>query len=134
MGRAIRAVRLRQNITQTDAAERASVSRTSWVSWEDGRPMVLRSDVQDRIAQVLGVDREELLLEQVRQREHASRNPRATGAGEREADWRGPDRETAVFPLKAGRVVIEFPAGMDADSWEELEEYLQLFLKRRRAS
>jgi hypothetical protein len=36
----------------------------------------------------------------------------------------------AMFPLVEGDVTLTFPADLSADSFDELNSYLQIFLKR----
>lgn len=43
------------------------------------------------------------------------------------------DTRQAVFPLTEGDVTITFPANMSADGFEELSDYLEIFLKRAAA-
>lgn len=42
----------------------------------------------------------------------------------------GPGMSRAAFPLAEGPVYLTFPEGLTADGYEELAEYLQIFLKR----
>lgn len=42
----------------------------------------------------------------------------------------GPGMQQAVFPLAEGPVYLTFPAELTSDGYAELEEYLQIFLRR----
>lgn len=136
LGRALRALRDHQGLTQQEAADRYGVSRNSWIAYENGeRQLILRSDIQTRLAVALNCEREELMLQlaaltPIRQR------PGVAGLGEvanRPFDL-GPDRQQAVFPLAEGEVVMTFPADLSPAGVAELAQYLALFLKARGGS
>ncbi len=64
MAAAIRSLRVRAALSQSDAAEALDVSRQAWQNYEAGvRQNILRSDVQHQIARALGVQREDLIRE-----------------------------------------------------------------------
>jgi transcriptional regulator with XRE-family HTH domain len=73
MGAAIRELRkmagpLGVKISTTEAGRRAGVTRQTWENYENAKgPVILRQDVQDQIAQALGVTREDLLMQYRRQ-------------------------------------------------------------------
>lgn len=68
IGRAIRALRERAGLTQEDAAEALGVRRQAWQNYESGaRQTVLRTDLQERLAAALGLERADLLRERDRQ-------------------------------------------------------------------
>lgn len=68
IGAALKALRDRADLTQEQAAERMGVTRQGWQKYEaEGKPVVLRTDMQDRLAAAIGLTREDLLRERDRQ-------------------------------------------------------------------
>lgn len=68
IGAAVKALRERAGMTQDQAGEALGVTRQAWQQYETaGKPVLLRSDMQDRLAKALGVTREDLLRERDRQ-------------------------------------------------------------------
>lgn len=62
--KAIKRLRQTANLTQLEAAKRIGQTKQSWQAYEAGnRQVVLRLDVQDRVARALGVSREDLVEE-----------------------------------------------------------------------
>ena len=37
----------------------------------------------------------------------------------------------AIFPVEAGGVTVRFPENMSKDCWEDLAEYLKVFLEKQ---
>lgn len=67
LGDAIRALRERVDMTQSEAAKAIGVTRQAWQNYEAGaRQAILRSDLQDQIARALGVNRADLVRERDR--------------------------------------------------------------------
>lgn len=65
--KAIKRLRQRADITQAEAALRIGQTKQSWQAYEDGkRQVILRIDVQERVARALGVTRDELVEERER--------------------------------------------------------------------
>lgn len=70
---ALRALRERAGMTQEAAAEAMGVTRQAWQQYETaGKPVLLRTDMQERLAEALGLGRDDLLRERDRQ---AGRSP-----------------------------------------------------------
>lgn len=132
VGDALRALRERRGFTQERAAEALRVSRTAWQNYESGRPVVLRTDMQLRLAQALGAKREDLLAI-LREQQGATASHSAFGVEETGMLFSGPGRQQAIFPLSEGDVIVSYPAGLTPDGFQELNDYLELFLKRARA-
>lgn len=63
MGRAIAMARERAGLSQEDLAERMAVSRQTISRYESGRAAVLRSDLQRRVADALGISLDDLMAE-----------------------------------------------------------------------
>jgi transcriptional regulator with XRE-family HTH domain len=125
IGRAIKQMRHRAGLTQLEAAEALNVSRIAWQNYENGRPTVLRIDLQDRIAKALDGSRQEMLA-------FAGLGPEGHAPQDGEEDGGAFGRAQAVFPLREGEVVLSFPEEMSADAVEELNRYLELFISSRR--
>jgi transcriptional regulator with XRE-family HTH domain len=67
LGEALRALRERAGITQEAAGEAMGVTRSAWGSYENGgKPVVLRTDMQERLAAAIGLTREDLIRERDR--------------------------------------------------------------------
>lgn len=129
LAEAIRSLRNQRHMTQQDAADALGVTRAAWQNYETGRLIILRSDMQDRIATALGVSREDLLLEKTRLAPSGKRHARpVTGFSERETTYDA-DRVQAVFPTSQGHVILSYPADLNADGLEQLNEYLTIWMK-----
>lgn len=67
VGRALRSLRERADISQETAAAAMGVSRQAWSQYETlGKPVMLRSDLQEKLSEAIGVTRHELLRERDR--------------------------------------------------------------------
>ncbi|HEX7887291.1 MAG TPA: LexA family transcriptional regulator [Phenylobacterium sp.] len=68
LGKALKALRERAGMTQEAAAEALGVTRQAWQNYEaGGRNTILRTDLQERLASALGLERSDLLRERDRQ-------------------------------------------------------------------
>lgn len=134
MGRALKALRESRELTQQEAADRAGVTRTAWQNYESGRAVILRSDLQRRLARSLGADEEELALHAESFRNIGRRSTAASlSAHDRAQSFDGLPRGQAVFPLAEGEVVITFPQDLSREGFAEMAQYLSIFLKGRGA-
>lgn len=131
LGHALRVLRTRQKLTQQQAADAMGVTRGAWQNYETGRAIILRTDIQTRLARALGTDRQELLLQLAAQTPSGQR-PQVSGLSDRDSPFEGPDRQKAVFPLPEGEIVLSFPTNLSPESFGEFSEFLALFLKSRR--
>jgi transcriptional regulator with XRE-family HTH domain len=116
-GEALRRVRVRADLTQEKAAERMGVTRQAWQNYEKGdRQAVLRSDLQERLAEALGVSRADLL--QIAEHERSSAPPpsRASGLRDRRAGVTRP-LELMLLPVRdrvqAGAWLLADDTGQD---------------------
>lgn len=131
VGEALRILRERRRVTQEAAAEAMEVSRTAWQNYEGGRPVVLRTDVQVRLAAAVGASREDLIgILRGLQRGNAGASHSALGVEEMGTVYAGPGRAQAIFPTSEGDVIVSYPAALSAAGYKELGEYLALFLRR----
>lgn len=128
-GRALKALRERQGLTQQEAADRMGVTKTAWQNYEAGRPVILRTDMQARLTEALGLDRSELVFQAVALTPPDSRPALSSGP---EPTGRAPGVAQAVFPLREGPVTLSFPTELSAESFAQLEAYLTTFLSARR--
>lgn len=131
MGQALKALRLRLKIKQGAAADAMGITRTTWQNYENGRAIILRTDLQDKLAAALGSDREELLVQLAALTPHGARRHQGVGESGPRVFEGDPNTKHAVFPLAGGDVVINYPADLDAEGFEELKDYLDLFFKNR---
>lgn len=90
LGRALKALRLRRNMTQPKAAEAMGVTTQAWQKYEAGQRRFTPRQLE-RITAALGADVEELALERARILGEQPA-PAATGFGER-------DRRTFEIPV-----------------------------------
>jgi transcriptional regulator with XRE-family HTH domain len=128
MGEALKSLRTTRGLTQQEAADAAGVTRTAWQNYEGGRPVILRTDMQAKLARACGAERGELLMHLSslqRGQRHSSEPP------EPAPDAVAPGRQQARFPLAQGEVVLTFPAGLTAEGFAELADYMALFLRNR---
>lgn len=133
IGRALKVLRERQGHTQSSAAEAAGITKTAWQNYENGRAIVLRTDVQQRLAKALDSDRSELLKILSALTPSAERNQLSTlGVAEPSHAFDDAQVKRAVYPLREGDVTITFPADLSAESLDQLEQYLTLFIRARR--
>ena len=130
MGRAIKALREARSLTQQDAAEALGVTRTAWQNYENGRAVILRTDVQRRLLKALGSDEDELAAHVASIQSLGRRTGQVVAMPER---FDIQPRGQAVFPLSEGDVVVTFPPDLSNEGFAELAEYLNLFLKARGA-
>lgn len=133
MGEALRILRDRLDITQEQAAEAMGVSRTAWQNYEAGRAIVLRTDMQTKLAAALDATREDL-LRVLRELQRAGGGHSALGLEEPGVVFSGPGRQQAIFPLSEGDVIVSYPANLSAAGFQELSDYLAIFLKRAKAA
>lgn len=127
VGLALKTLRERQGVTQEAAAEAAGVTRTAWQNYENGRPVVLRTDMQAKLARAVGSTRDEL-LRIIRETGRGEAPHSSTGFNEGGAIFSGPGRQQAIFPTPDGDVIISYPAHLSADGRRALKAYLDLFL------
>lgn len=81
MGRALRALRERAGLTQDQAGEALGVTRQAWQNYEGGaRNTLLRTDLQERLAHALGLERADLIRERDRQAGVGPSEPRTHDA------------------------------------------------------
>lgn len=135
MGMAIRAMRLARGLSQQQAAERLAVTRNAWQLYESGqRQVVLRADYQQRLATALGGDVEELMLHRAKLGARTIRQvrPQAGFQDGLAAMAQRHDVRTATFPLTEGEVTLTYPASMTAESFAQLEQYLEIFIRANR--
>lgn len=125
MGRALKLLRERSGLTQDAAAARMRVTKTAWQNYENGRAIVLRSDFQQRAAAALGHDVEALMATL---REVSGHPPPAPVIGV--AEPTSPFMQQAIFPLREGDVTVSYPANLSPQGFQELRDYLDLFLRR----
>jgi transcriptional regulator with XRE-family HTH domain len=129
LGRALKTLRERRGMTQDQAAEGMHVTRTAWQNYESGRAIVLRTDMQARLAGALGARREDLMAI-LRDNQRMGGSHSAVGLEEPGAIYSGPGRQQAIFPTSEGDVIVSYPATLSTKGYAELGEYLALFLKR----
>lgn len=132
MGQAIRALRMHRGMSQQSAANAAQVTKTAWQNYENGRAVVLRTDLQARLAKALGSDRRELMLQLAALTPAAERSSVSSFGVQDTGPGLDPFQQRAVFPLREGEVTLTFPADLSAESFIQLESYLSTFLKARR--
>lgn len=132
MGQAIRALRMHRGMSQQSAANAAQVTKTAWQNYENGRAVVLRTDLQARLAKALGSDRRELMLQLAALTPAAERSSVSSFGVQDTGPGLDPFLQRAVFPLREGEVTLTFPADLSAESFIQLESYLSTFLKARR--
>jgi transcriptional regulator with XRE-family HTH domain len=131
MGRALKAMRDARGLTQQAAAELMGVSRQTLQNYENGRAIILRIDVQTRLARALGGERDELLSHLEVIQGHGRVAMRADGAQEATRPYDVGLNGQAVFPLREGKVTVTFPENLSPEGFAELADYLALFLKTR---
>lgn len=74
-----------------------------------------------------------ILMDQVIVETGAARRPPADLPSEKPADASPPKgQRKAVFPVSEGDVTFLFPEGLSPDGLQELEDYLEIFLKKER--
>lgn len=140
IGAALKSLREERKISQEAAADalRPALTGQAWGRYENGKLKgILEPTVQRNLLAAIGVSYEAFQFAVARIRregpepsrrvspEFSVREPSAAfqyGQGSREAR----------FPLASGEVVINYPARLDAAGVEELESYLNLFLKAAR--
>lgn len=132
VGEALRILRERRDFTQEAAAEAMRVSRTAWQNYESGRAIVLRTDMQMRLAGAVGATREDLLavLRELQRGSGGRHSALGGGMEETGAIFAGPGRAQAIFPTTEGDVIVSYPSALSPQGFRELGEYLALFLKR----
>lgn len=115
VARAIEALRTRAGITQQDAADQMGVTRQAWQHYEAGaRQAVLRSDMQERLAEALGVERADLLREMDRQ------------AGRATTEARPAPEPAKVYELPVLGRVRASPAGPQIYDIQEPESFFDV--------
>lgn len=129
VGEALKLLRDRRGFTQEQAAEAMRVSRTAWQNYENGRAVVLRTDMQVRLTAALGAKREDLLAV-LRELQRGGGSHSAFGLEEAGLLFSGPGRKQAIFPTSEGEVILSYPANISATGVAELSDYLAIFLKR----
>lgn len=129
IGEALRILRDRLGVTQEAAAEAMEVSRTAWQNYEAGRKVVLRTDMQMRLAGAIGATRQDL-LQVLKQLQHGGAKHSAIGVEEPGAIYSGPGRTQAIFPTRDGEVIVSYPANLSPEGYRELAEFFSLFAKR----
>lgn len=127
MGRALKLLRTRRGMTQDAAAEALRVTRTAWQNYESGRSVVMRTDMQAKLAAALGGTRNELLacLREVQEGPSHS----ASAVAEAGSVYSGPGRLQAVFPTSDGQVIVSYPEALTARGRRQLKAYLDAFLE-----
>lgn len=126
MGAALRALRLVKGLTQDDAATAMGVTRTAWQNYESGRALILRTDMQERLARSLSASRLEL-LEQLRTLSADNHSALEQTSASIHA---GPGRHQAVFPTGEGDVIISYPSGLSDVGRRRMLTYLQVFAEQ----
>lgn len=129
IGAALKLLRERRGITQERASQAAGVTRTAWQNYENGRPVVLRTDLQGKLARALGATREQLLACQL-EMQHGQIGGHAAGLEEPAQIFAGPGRQQAIFPTAQGDVIVTYPSHLTREGYQELANYFALFLKR----
>lgn len=67
LGEALRTLRERGGMTQEQAGEAMGVTRQAWQQYETaGKPVILRTDMQERLAAAIGLHRDDLIRERDR--------------------------------------------------------------------
>lgn len=130
IGDALRILRERKGVTQERAAEEMEVSRTAWQNYEAGRKVVLRTDMQMRLAGAVGASREDLLSVLKELQRGESRHSAINSVEEPQAIFAGPGRTQAIFPTRDGDVIVSYPAQLSPEGYRELAEFFGLFAKR----
>jgi transcriptional regulator with XRE-family HTH domain len=126
VGSALRILRERRRVTQENAAEAMRVSRTAWQNYENGRSVVLRTDVQARLAAAIGATRADLMAV-VRELQRGAPGGHS-GLEEPAAIYSGPGRRQAIFPTQDGDVIMSLPDPMSEAARTQLRAYLGTFL------
>ena len=129
IGEALRILRERLGVTQEAAAEAMEVSRTAWQNYEGGRKVVLRTDMQMRLAAAVGATRPDL-LKVLKELQRGGGKHSAIGVEEPSAIFAGPGRTQAIFPTRDGEVIVSYPANLSPEGFRELAEFFSLFAKR----
>lgn len=127
VGEALRILREDRDVTQEQAAEAMHVSRTAWQNYENGRSVVLRTDMQERLARAVGARKQDL-LDVLRQLQRGGTSHSALALEETGAIFSGPGRQQAIFPLDEGDVILSYPAKLTASGRAQLKAYLTIFL------
>lgn len=128
IGRALRALRERHGLSQEQAAERMHVTRTAWQNYENGRAVVLRTDMQLRLAAAAGGSHAELLAVLREQQGQLAAHSAFTGHDDGRAIYSGPGRSQAIFPTDQGDVILSYPANLTPEAKAQLAAYLKVFL------
>lgn len=129
VGEALKILRERRGVTQEKAAEAMTVSRTAWQNYENGRAVVLRTDMQVRLTAAVGAKREDL-LGVLRELQGGGMSHSALGLEEAGIVFSGPGRQQAIFPTSEGDVILSYPSALSPKGLSELSDYLAVFLKR----
>lgn len=117
IGDAVRSLRERVGLTQEAAAEAMGVTRQAWQQYETmGKPVVLRTDMQERLAQALGVEREDLIRERDRQ----------SGGSTPSSPAPSPDGGAKIYELPVLGRVRAGAAGPQIYDIQEPESFLDL--------
>lgn len=114
LGQALKSLRARAGIKQTDAAESLGVTRQAWGNYEAGRDVVLREDIQEDLAKAIGVTRDDLLRER----------DRLTGGTSQSSD--APHVAGNVYELPVVGRVRAGPAGPQIYNSDEGEQTVDL--------
>ena len=135
VGSAIRSLRKQMRKTQDEAAKLAGVTRNTWQNYENGdRQAVLRSDLQRKLALALGADEIDLKLHIAAAQTLAGYSAPPIPDAPRQAESSAQPRGRAVFPLAEGDVTLSFPPDLSTEGFQQLADYLSLFLKQRGAT
>lgn len=127
MGRALKRLRESRGFTQEAAAEAAGVTRTAWQNYENGRAIVLRTDMQAKLALALDSTRQDLAAA-LRDLQRDEGRLAARGVEESAAVFAGPGRQQAIFPTADGDVIVNYPANLSREALAQLRGYMTLFL------
>lgn len=136
LGRALRNLRERKNISQTAAGagvEPAKMTSQAWGLHENGHVKgLLTPGVQTKLTAAIGHTKEDLLSE--RDRLAQGEDAPAPSAEIRQFQPAA-NRRQAVFPLsEGGEVVIQFPQHLSPQARREMADFLSVLVKNARES